>query len=259
MKPYCFFDAETAVSGSRPDAARDKLLTLALTRIDGLSDEEPLSTVFRFNPHIAMSPENVAIHGITNEEAATFPDLTPQEANGILAFMEGSILVGFGIKQYDVPLLWEEFYRVGVEWDTSKVLFVDCGNIFKKKEKRSLSAALQFYCGRSHDGAHNALADVMATIDVFKAQIGRYPDVAGLSVEALAEFSSFNKAADLHGILALNEKDEVVFNTKRNRGVRVVDDTGYAEWMLHSDFPRNTHQVLNRVLKAYYAESEPSL
>ena len=37
-------------------------------------------------------------------------------------------------------------------------------------DPRDLSAALRFYCGKEHAGAHDALADVEATADVLLAQ-----------------------------------------------------------------------------------------
>ena len=42
---------------------------------------------------------------------------------------------------------------------------------------RSLEAALQFYCGREHGGAHDAMSDVNATIDVLAGQLARYDDL----------------------------------------------------------------------------------
>jgi DNA polymerase III subunit epsilon len=46
--------------------------------------------------------------------------------------------------------------------------------IFHKMEKRDLSAALQFYCGKEHTDALAALADVEATKEVLFAQIEKY-------------------------------------------------------------------------------------
>ena len=41
-------------------------------------------------------------------------------------------------------------------------------------EKRNLSAALQFYCGKSLNDAHSAEADTRASLDVLLAQVERY-------------------------------------------------------------------------------------
>ena len=55
-------------------------------------------------------------------------------------------------------------------------------------EQRTLAAAYQFYCKESMENAHNALYDTKVTLDVFKAQLERYPDLAK-SILALADFS----------------------------------------------------------------------
>ena len=69
--------------------------------------------------------------------------------------------------------------------------------IYFKKEPRSLSAALKYYCDKDLMDAHSAEADIKATKDILLAQIERYEDV-GDSVSDLAEYSAPRfKSADL--------------------------------------------------------------
>ena len=78
--------------------------------------------------------------------------------------------------RFDLPFLSEELYRVGIDWDYDEAA---CGgraaDLSTSMEPRNLSAALRFYCGKEHDGAHDALADVEATADVLLAQLGPLP------------------------------------------------------------------------------------
>ncbi|MBL0127783.1 MAG: hypothetical protein IPP83_10055 [Flavobacteriales bacterium] len=90
-------------------------------------------------------------------------------------------------------LLAEEFHRVGVEWDSSHLRIVDVARIYHQMEPRNLSAALKYYCGREHEGAHDALADVEATADVLIAQLERYPDQLQGTVGFLGELSGDRK------------------------------------------------------------------
>ena len=44
-------------------------------------------------------------------------------------------------------------------------------------EQRTLAAAYKFYCDKSLENAHTAEADTMATYEVLKAQLDRYPEL----------------------------------------------------------------------------------
>ena len=86
--------------------------------------------------------------------------------------------------------------RAGVDVDMQKVRFVDVQNIFHKMEQRTLVAAYKFYCGRDLTEAHSAEADTLATYEVLKAQLDRYPETLQNDVDFLADFSSREHAVD---------------------------------------------------------------
>jgi hypothetical protein len=48
---------------------------------------------------------------------------------------------------------------------------------FHKREPRDLAAALRFYRGMEHEGAHMAEADVLAALLVLDGQADRYDDL----------------------------------------------------------------------------------
>jgi hypothetical protein len=66
---------------------------------------------------------------------------------------------------------------------------VDSCRIFFAKEQRTLGAAVAHYCGRQMVGAHGALADTRAALDVLQAQVERYPDLPRIP-EGLAAWCS---------------------------------------------------------------------
>jgi hypothetical protein len=67
-----------------------------------------------------------------------------------------------------------EFKRAGiVNFPPLGATVVDSFRLFCLQEPRSLSAAVSFYCGRSHAGAaHTALADAQASLAVLVEQVG---------------------------------------------------------------------------------------
>ena len=252
-RPLCFLDIES----TDLDVATARIVSLTIVKIPpdeklaGYGTKEWL-----VNPGVTMGPEVIEIHGITNERVKNLP-LFKTKAGEVLEYVTGCDLAGFNLKNYDVPLLWEEFYRSGIAWDLRDVRMVDAGSIFKKFEERSLSAAVKFYCGREHEDAHSATGDVLATIDVLQAQIERYnlsplvADLAGAGIEEHRVDLAGKIVIDRDGDYAYNF-GQVRFNHKTRVGAKVKDDTGLASWALNKDFPMETKLTIRRILEEIY-------
>ncbi len=163
MKLLICFDIEATGT----DVAKDRIVQLAAMNSNGVKFN------WLVNPQIPIPEEATAIHGITNEMVRGIPPFS-RYAKDIFEVMKGCDLLGFNLTNFDVPMLWEEFYRAGYEWDLSDTRIFDAGILFKKREGRSLSDAVRFYLGREMQNAHNALSDVEATMEVFQAQLQRY-------------------------------------------------------------------------------------
>lgn len=238
MKPIRFIDCET----TGVDVLKDRIVSLAVMEVDSEQSWD-----WMFNPCVEMRPEVIAIHGITNEHAKmrmTFSELAPD----IFPVLDGCDLAGFNLLNFDVPILWEEFHRCSIDWDLRGIHIIDVGNIFKKKEERTLSAAVKFYLGRDHDGAHGARADTRATIEVLDAQMTRYPDLTFLNVPALARFSRFEDRVDLAGKIVIGPDGDPIYNIGKAKGVKVLDDPGFGRWMLQREFSDNTKQAVRDIL-----------
>lgn len=192
---------------------------------------------------------NPGVHGITNErvEGLAGFDL---HAKKIYDIVRDSDLLGFNISNFDIPLLWEEFHRCGIEWDLSATDVINAGVLFKRREERTLAAAVQFYCGFAMTGAHDAECDVLATWEVFRAQLARYK-LIGATREQLVKESSFDEVrVDLAGKIVLNKDSKPVYNIGKAKGCPVVDDPGFGRWMLDRDFSENTKMHLRKLLYA---------
>lgn len=247
-KPLAVIDIES----TGVDTQKDRIITFAnlLIKPDAVIDDYEITV----NPGIEIPAEATEVHGITNEMVADKKPFS-HYAQQIVNDLKDCDLCGFNLLNFDVPLLWEEFYRCGIEWDLAKTSIVDAGNIFKIKEPRDLSAAVKFYCGREHTGAHGAKADVWATRAVLMGQLDRYTDLPG-TIGELAKFSHMDNRVDLAGVIVRNSKGEYCYTHKRVRGVKVKDDPGYANWLLRSDFSAQTKQVVQRILDELFPRSK---
>jgi DNA polymerase III subunit epsilon len=249
-KPIVFLDCES----TGLDTVKDRIITLAIVPINAPTVPSREYREFKFNPGVTMTPENIAIHGITNEMVKDWPRFETR-AREVHAALTGCDLGGFNLQNFDIPIIWEELYRCGIEWDLNGVDIVDVGMIFKKKEPRDLTAAVKFYLGREHAGAHGAMADTLSTVDVFREQTwGRthYGDIAAMDIPALAKYCAVdkdgNERVDLAGTVIRRKDGVLAFGTKRNKGVAIENDMGYASWILRSDFPTQTRKVLSSIV-----------
>lgn len=225
---------------------KDRIVEIAFIKINPDGTREHFESLV--NPEMPIPAEATAVHGITDEkvkDAPTLKTLLPK----IIPFIEKSDIGGFNSNNYDIPLLYNELNRCGYTWNLNDVSFIDVRNIFVRKEERTLSAAVQFYCKREHEGAHGALADVNATIDVFIEQLKQYEDIQGFDRQQINLYCNYDKPrADLAGCFTINENGEYVLTFGKNKGQKAKDCKDYLIWMLSIDFMPDTKELINKIL-----------
>lgn len=240
------------------DISNDRIVEIAILRIEPNGKTSEFTK--RINPQIPISEEAFQVHGISNDDLKGEP--TFQElAQEIADFIGNSDLAGYNSNKFDIPMLAEEFLRTEVQFDLSDRNFVDVQNIFHKMEQRTLVAAYAFYCGKELTNAHQAMSDVVATWEVFQAQLEKYGDLEA-NIDFLADFSKSNKVdlLDFAGRLALNGKSEAIYNFGKHKGktIRQVaqEEPGYYGWMMDANFPLYTKQMLRKEMDKIKAENE---
>ena len=122
------------------------------------------------NPGIPISEEAFRVHGIKPQDLSNKPVFS-QVGQKIYDFIGDADLAGFSSNRFDIPLLMEEFDRIGIDFNVDQRRTIDVQRIFYRMEPRTLSAALKFYTGKKMEDAHNAMADVKATIEILKGQL----------------------------------------------------------------------------------------
>jgi DNA polymerase III subunit epsilon len=244
LRPLNFIDCET----TGLDIALDRVIELAILQLR--PDGETSNYCWRFNPGIRISPQAQAVHGITAKDLKKCPCFSDR-AREILGILARCDLAGFNVVNFDIPLLFEEFFRAGVEWHLAGTNIIDAATVFRTHERRNLSAALRFYCGQAHPQAHSAAGDVRACSDIVTAQLQRYPELTGKSVEALAH-ECLDRRQDLAGYILQDKFGECCyalgFDHGGGTGRRVVDDPWLGEWMLSRAFPEHTKRIIRQLL-----------
>jgi len=249
-RPLVVFDLET--TGLFP--RRDRIVEIAAVKVNPDGTEETLERLL--NPTIPIPPETTAVHGISDDDVKDCPTFA-DVADEIYAFFEGCDIAGFNSDRYDIPCLEEEFYRVGRNLSAAVVHRVDVQRIYHKMEPRDLSSALQYYCGRSHLGAHGALADARATLDVFAAQLDRaekanvgdrYAELAGKDIDTIDTYLVPNDPnnADRNGMFRWRDGVLYVnFGKKKGESLKnlMIREPNFLRWIIKGDFDTDVKAI----------------
>ena len=241
--PIVFFDLETTGTNINTD----RIVEICYLKVYPNGNEE--AKTLRINPEMHIPEASSAIHGIYDADVVDCPTFK-EVAKNIARDIEGCDLAGFNSNRFDIPVLAEEFLRAGVDIDLNKRKFVDVQTIFHKMEQRTLAAAYKFYCDKSLENAHTAEADTMATYEVLKAQLDRYPELQN-DINFLSQYSSYTNNVDFAGRMVYNDKGEEVINFGKYKGRLVEEvlknDPGYYSWIMNGDFPLNTKKILTEI------------
>ena len=119
-----FFDVET----TGLNVIRDRILQIALIKYSK-NNANPQELTMLINPGVPISEESMAIHGFTPKALANKPTF-PQVAKQIFDFIGNADLSGYNAARFDIPMLMEEFARVGIDFDVDKRRIIDVQRIF---------------------------------------------------------------------------------------------------------------------------------
>lgn len=257
-KDIVFFDIES----TGLNIIQDRIVQIALIKYLK-NGGEPQELSMLINPGIPISEEAYKVHNISNDDVRNKPTFQ-QVGQKIYDFIGNADLAGYNSDRFDVPMLIEEFHRIGINFEVSQRRLIDVQKIFYKMEPRTLKAAYKFYCDKDLQDAHDALADVKATVQVFKGQIEKYADVDYVdgdgnvtpapiqnNIKAIADFIKDEASIDMTQRLKLNAKSEIVFNFGKYSGRAVSEvfkiEPSYYHWMMDKDFSAQVKQIITKI------------
>jgi DNA polymerase III subunit epsilon len=198
--------------------------------------------------------------GITDEDVKDAP-LFKTIARDVLAFLGDADIGGFNVDKFDLPLLEREMNEAGVHFSAAGLTVYDAQKVFHLNEKRDLTAAYAFYCGKPLEGAHGALADTEATAEVIAAQVERY-GAGDPAIDVLKQFQ-YREQPDFFDTERRfrwwNGELYMMFGKyakKESLREIVQKDAGYLTWMLSKDFSEEVKVLVQNALKGQFPKQE---
>ena len=222
--PLVFFDLET----TELDIETARIVEIAAIKVLPTGGKKKLHE--RIRPGIHIPADATKIHGISDDDVKDCP-LFEAVAQKIYDFFDGCDLSGFNIIRYDIPVLANNLKRVGLTLKLSEIAVVDTQRIFHMREPRDLSAAVSYYTDGFLVGAHSAMTDTEAAMNVLLGQLERYDDLP-TDVRGLHDATREPGAVDIGGKL-VRISEEICFAFGKHRHEPVWKCPGhYLEWVL---------------------------
>ncbi len=236
---------DTETTGLDPE--QDRIVDVVIREID-----DNLETVevfyWRVNPCRPITTDLVAIHGISDEMVIDCP--TFGEIADDVAKILSSIDVVIGYKpDYDLEFLRAELQRAVVKFTIPSVVICSLRlwNIHEPPPKRHLQAAyMRFVDESGFEGAHDAVADTKATLDVLVAQMKEF----GLTTdwETLDPERATWVGASNHAVWQTSDRQCIKINFGKHTGKTACElDAGYCRYVIEKDFPTHLKKLFSYV------------
>ena len=266
-RPLLFFDIES----TGLNIATDCIAELSFVKI--FPDGEQRIKTWKLCPwnYVArcqqpMNPSASEVNGLKDEDLAGCPKFH-EVVDEVVEWLADSDLAGFNSAKFDLPMLAEEIERVrlflnrNIDLDLHEKKMVDVQTIYHAMEPRNLRAAYRFYCGgRDFENAHTAEADTIATYEVLKGQLDRYPDQLKNNVDFLANFAGRPKTVDYAGRLLFGKDGEAIISFGKHKGKTAREvyrtEPSYFAWIQNGEFTLDTKRQFEILRQQFEAEKK---
>ena len=266
-RPLLFFDIES----TGLNIAVDGIAELSFVKI--LPDGEQRIKTWKLCPwnYVArcqqpMNPSASEVNGLKDEDLAGCPKFH-EVVDEVVEWLADSDLAGFNSAKFDLPMLAEEIERVrlflnrNIDLNLHEKKMVDVQTIYHAMEPRNLRAAYRFYCGgQDFENAHTAEADTIATYEVLKGQLDRYPDQLKNNVDFLANFAGRPKTVDYAGRLLFGKDGEAIISFGKHKGKTAREvyrtEPSYFAWIQNGEFTLDTKRQFEILRQQFEAEKK---
>lgn len=263
MRIVCF-DTET----TGLEVQKDHIIQLSLVKFDTETWEIIDQRDWYILPEGAFTipAEAEAVHHISKEFLQEKGVSLRSVYEDLIAFTNGCDMLTYNGNGFDAPILYYNLKRLGLSFEFDGRTWYDAlalerihmeGKIDPETGERyhcNLTATYTRYYGHPFEGAHNSLDDVMATIEVFKAQVKEH----GWSWAQRDEFAFISydrwlyKKGDYYYLSQGGHKGESIESMLRI-------DRSYLEWIVDKCkwTDRQTQEIIEPYLGRFVSPTMP--
>lgn len=248
-KIVVFFDLECTSISFNPDNVR--IIEIAAVKVNLDTLEEVDRLYFKCNNgDVHISKEAYEVHGISEDDVKHLPTFNDR-AKEVFDFVNGYDIGGYNCAFYDIPILYSSFLRAGLNWNYRTLNVYDVYLNYKHHNSGKLAEVYKKYTGKELDNAHDAFADTMATLEIYKYQRNHNEEF----IEENLPHFQYNMDIAGNYMYRVNETTgakEVYINFGKWKGTKIDDvDIKYLEWVANNTegFPIDTINLTRKILK----------
>lgn len=244
-KNVIFFDLEC--TGADRNVDKIRIIEISAIKVDIDTLEEVDKLYYKCNNDgVPIAPDATARHGMYAEDLIGYPTFN-EVAKDVYAFFKDCDLGGYYSTFYDAPILYSSFIRAGITWDYRSVKMYDIYTLWKKHHSGKLGEVYREYTGKELDHAHEAEADIKATIAIYREQRNR-----GEEFEGDDELFVYKDRVDMAGNFKIRENEsgkEIYLDFGKWKGTSANKvDPSYFKWMMdNDDFPTDTRHYAKKI------------
>lgn len=240
MKDIVCFDVETTGLSQKEDF----IIQLSMIKVNSQFEQLDSRNWYIKPAHTyEIKPTAIEKHGITKEflekNGVNLKDIGQE----ILDFMEGCDILTYNGNSFDIGFLYKDLKIVGYELDINDKVCYDAFLLYKMMYPSTLEAVYKRCTGKDLEGAHNALNDVMATIEVYKSLREENIEV---------DESIFNIVSPENTIrrVMIDGKESLIFSFGKYKDDEFMSvyykDPQYVKWFLGNIASQYTFNVLKK-------------
>lgn len=124
-----------------------------------------------------MNPDAEAVHNISEDYIKEHGVSLKSIISEFLEMLGENPILTYNGSSFDISFIQRDFEREGLETGFDKHEFIDAFDIERRVNSNRLGDAYRRYYGEDFEDAHDALADVKATIKVYQAQCKKHKDL----------------------------------------------------------------------------------
>lgn len=232
------FDLETTGLNTQTD----HIIQIGLVKFNKSTYEELGHIMLYIKPetNFSIDPYAQEKHGISKEFIIENGVLLSSVWDEISEFIGDCDILSYNGNSFDVPMLYNNLKRYNLEFDFVSRKYYDSMVVERKRIQYKLFETYKRYTGEELEDAHDALADVRATVQVFKHQFEQVPDMFNDT-----EFTMISP----EGFVKINDDNELVFTSGKYRGKRTNDicktDPSYIRWVVEKFSPITVETIKN--------------